>query len=174
MKDYLTGRLETALIVIEEGIQVTSLIPYENENQLLMHMREEAARLLREIVYNYNDCTIPAVAVAPYKLSLHTGSIGRPRLLIKIEHVELLQSVGFTWQEIADAVQVSRTTLWRRLREEGVATSRYSGISEDDLDVISEEFNRIIQIVGRSWSIHFCNSKEYMYSDTDFDKASVE
>lgn len=131
LKDHLIGRLEAVLAVLEEGIQLISMTSYETEKRLLMSMRQEAARLLREIVYDHNDCTIPAVAVVPFKL-LHTG--GRPKMMINVEHVELLRSVGFTWQEVADAVQVSRTTLWRRLKEMNVSTSRYSDISEEDLD----------------------------------------
>lgn len=130
-------------MVLEETIQLLSPEYHDTEHQLLSNMRQEAAKLLRQAIYNHNDCTIPAVAVVPYKL-LYTGTVGRPRMMVSVEHIDLLRSVGYTWQQIADAVQVSRTTLWRRLSEMGVSTSRYSDISEDDLDLsikgIQQEF----------------------------------
>lgn len=85
---------------------------------------------------------------------LHTGDVGRPKMMINVEHIELLRSVGFTWQEVADAVQVSRTTLWRRLTEMNVSTSRYSDISEEDVDYqitqIQREFPNCGQVMINS------------------------
>ena len=38
------------------------------------------------------------------------------------------------WEDIADALQVSRTTLWRRVKELGIPLERYTEISDADLD----------------------------------------
>ena len=59
-----------------------------------MSMRQEGCRLLREIVCNYNDCTIPAVAIVPYKQLIYTGNVGRPRMMINIKNIELLDLHG--------------------------------------------------------------------------------
>lgn len=74
--------------MLEEGIQLISMTSYETENRLLMSMRQEAARLLREIVCNHN-------AVVPFKLLVHSGDVGQPKMMVNVEHIELL---GFTWQ----------------------------------------------------------------------------
>lgn len=55
-------------------------------------------------------------------------------MLVNIEQVELLQGAGFTWQEVADAIGISRTTLWRRLHEQNISTSAYTDNSDHDLD----------------------------------------
>ena len=36
------------------------------------------------------------------------------------EHVELLRSSEFTWEEVAQILSISRTTLWRRVQELGI------------------------------------------------------
>ena len=63
-----------------------------------------------------------------------TSTVGRPRVAINVELVELMHSSGFTKSEIAKALLISRTTLWRRLREQGIHLDSYSELSDDDLD----------------------------------------
>jgi len=46
---------------------------------------------------------------------------------------------GFKLQEIAKSLLISRVTLWRRLQEENITLSRYSGMSDDELDEIVRE-----------------------------------
>ena len=48
--------------------------------------------------------------------------------------VELLRGVGYTWNEVAGALLISRTTLWRKLKESGVTLEKYATISDDELD----------------------------------------
>ena len=50
------------------------------------------------------------------------------------EHVELLRSSEFTWEEVAQILSISRTTLWRRVQELGIPMCKYSDISDHDLD----------------------------------------
>ena len=72
------------------------------------------------------------------------GSPGRPMYIVNIDQVELLRSSGYTWQEIADCLGVSRSTLWRRLRECNCTIERYTDISDHELD-------RMISII---WQEH--------------------
>lgn len=108
---------------------------HSSEYQLLLNMRQEAIRILREAICKENECTTPAAGVTPFQLVSRPGCVGRPRVLVNIDQIELLRSAGFTWQEVADAVQVSRSTLWRRLSELNVSTNKYSDICEDELDI---------------------------------------
>lgn len=50
--------------------------------------------------------------------------------------VKLLRELGNTWQQIADILMISRTTLWGRVRELGLPTSRYSQLSDSELDSV--------------------------------------
>ena len=134
VQDHLASRLESCVTILEEGIQLTCHSMYESEHRLLKSMRQEAIRLLREAIYQRNECTMPAVGVVPFQFQANSGKRGRPRVLINIEQIDLLRSAGFTWQEVADAVQVSRSTLWRRLSELNISFNKYSDVCEDELD----------------------------------------
>lgn len=102
-------------------------------------MHQILSRNLRILVYGVNECTVPLLALYP-SYQIRSGGRGRPRVVINVEHVELLRSCGYTWNEVADAIQVSRTTIWRRLRDAGVHLSKYSDISDQELDTIVVQF----------------------------------
>lgn len=87
---------------------------------------------MRRILYGYNDCTIPAIGIEPFRLML-SGLAGRPRLLVNLKHVEFLRSAGYTWEEVLQSMHVSRTTLWRRLGEMNVPLTAYTDINLDEL-----------------------------------------
>ena len=70
-------------------------------------------------------------------------SLGRPIIQVDIEDVEYLRGFRFSWSHIATILEVSRSTLYRRLEEEGIATElRYSNITDNDLDRIIMEIKR--------------------------------
>ena len=64
------------------------------------------------------------------------GCVGRPRLVINLTQIDYLQSWQFTWTRICYTLCVSRTTLWRRLKEVtfNFQESRFSSISEVHLE----------------------------------------
>ena len=59
-----------------------------------------------------SDCSIVAVGVAGASEARHSvATVGRPKVAIKVDFVELLHSSGFNMKEIAAALLISRTTL---------------------------------------------------------------
>ena len=58
---------------------------------------------------------------------------GSPPISLSVEQVELMGESKFTWQEISDALLVSRTTLWRQLKKCGYSFRSYTDISEQDI-----------------------------------------
>lgn len=46
----------------------------------------------------------------------------------------VLRNAGYTWNEVAQALLVSRTTIWRKLQETGITMDKYSDISDVNLD----------------------------------------
>ena len=101
--EYLVGRLETVLCIMEQVIQLLEPSPYAAETAVLQTIRGEVVQYLREM-YGHNECSIPAVAIQPFRLLYHSGRAGRPQILVNIEQVELLRTCGYTWEEVADAL----------------------------------------------------------------------
>ncbi len=119
--DCITGQLESALVIVEEGIQMLQDSQYSGDVQVLSSMRQNVIRYMRQLIYGYNDCTIPAIGIQPFRIYLHSGNVGRPRLLVNMDQVELLRGCGYTWDEVSGCLNVSRSTLWRRLREMNIS-----------------------------------------------------
>ena len=44
----------------------------------------------------------------------------------------------YTWQEVADVLMVSRTTLWQHLTEMSIPLSTYTDIDDDELDGVMQ------------------------------------
>ena len=64
-------------------------------------------------------------------------SPGRPLLEVSIEEVECLRSLHFSWTKIAEIMGISRSTLYRRLDQEGIDQSEsYSTVRDRELDEI--------------------------------------
>lgn len=72
----------------------------------------------------------------------HARFAGRPRVFVNLDLVELLRSVGYTWDQVSKALMVGRTTIWRRIRDAGITLTKYSDISDSSLD------ERVLQILG--------------------------
>ena len=54
------------------------------------------------IVYGVDEYTVPPVALYPYN-TIRSGGRGRPQIVLNVEHVKLLRSCGYTWNEVANA-----------------------------------------------------------------------
>ena len=139
--ETLISQLEATLLILEEGIQLLSTSEYVSEHSLLLGMRADLSKYLRLMLYGFNDCTVPPVAIASRSVH-YSGNRGRPRIVINLDRIELLRSCGYTWTQVANALQVGRTTLWRCLRDAGVQMCRYIDISDDELDTIVRDIQR--------------------------------
>ena len=139
--DSLICRLEATLTTIEEGIELLSTSSYESEHSLLIALRSDLSSFLRIFMYGFNDCTVAPIAISSYSLH-YSGHPGRPRIVLNLEAIEFLRSCGYTWNEVADALQVSRSTLWRYRMNEGMMMVRYTDISDDELDSIVGDIQR--------------------------------
>lgn len=138
----LLNQLETTLNIVEEGMHLLSQTPiFSTEYVLLSTFRTSLTRCIRMLQYGHNDCTIPPVYIQPFTLH-YTGSQGTPIIVLNLEIVELLKGCGYTWSEIASSLQVSRTTLWRRLKEVDYDVQKYSDICDDELDSILRQLQR--------------------------------
>lgn len=126
--DYLSLRLDSVIRNLEEVMQ------YVGSHSQLQRLRGQAHEYLRRFEHSSSGCTQPVVDIHLPSIERQPGIPGRPFLHINIDQVEMLRQVGYTWQEVADAVGVSRTTLWRRLQEQNVTISSYTDISDADLD----------------------------------------
>ena len=74
-----------------------------------------------------------------YTISLYRDGAGRPTLSVDLFEVEYLRSLQFTWEDIANLLGVSRSTIYRRVKECGLPIQGYSDISDQNLDsAISE------------------------------------
>lgn len=129
----LISRVDAMLSVMEEGIQLLSVSAYVAEHSLLLGMRRDLSRHLLILLYGFNDCTVPPIAISNYSLQ-YSGVAGRPKIILNIDTIDFLGSCGYTWSQVAHALQVSRSTFWRRLRDAGYQLSKYSDISDDELD----------------------------------------
>ena len=84
---------------------------------------------------NLPTCTIAAVGVGGGRYTVVSShQRGRPPVFLNLNMVEFLRGVGYTWSQVADALLVSRTTIWRKLGEAGLTCEKYCNISDEELD----------------------------------------
>ena len=96
-----------------------------------------------------NPLTLAIYQLCPKK---DTGSVGRPKYTIPEETLISFRHLGYTWNEIASMLLVSRWTIKRRVEELGIKEiTGYSPISDEDLDQLILSFRQVHGFyVGRS------------------------
>ena len=70
-------------------------------------------------------------------------SAGRPQIDVDFEDIEFLWQLHFNWIRISEILGISCSTLYRRLREEGVMEHlTYSDISDSALDMLVQQIRQ--------------------------------
>ena len=69
-----------------------------------------------------------------YLCSFLTNDVGRPKLDVARDEIIYLKQLNYSWTKIAEILQISRQTLYRRLQLFGIDPCKFSLISESDLD----------------------------------------
>jgi len=83
----------------------------------------------------------------------HTSEPGRPKFVIAEELLENLRSLGYTWNQIVQMLRILRWTIYCRVEDYGLSCSRWSNISDDQLDeVICGFMSRHGTTTGQSYS----------------------
>ena len=125
---YLLSQLEVTLLILEERMQLLSSSVFESGYILLSRFRSSIMQCIRTMQY-----AVPPIVLSSYNLH-YTGLPGRPKIVLNIDTVEFLRHCGYTWCEVAQCLQISRTTLWRHLKDINYQIQKYSEISDDELD----------------------------------------
>ena len=69
---------------------------------------------------------------------------GRPSAILNLEDVELLRRLHFTWCRIAEILGVSRSTLYRKIEEEGLSQDlTYTDITDAELDLQIQAIKKV-------------------------------
>ena len=56
------------------------------------------------------------------------GGPGQPQIKINMYIINVMRDAKFTWKEISEALLISRTTLWRRVKECGASIKCHTQI----------------------------------------------
>ena len=128
-------------------------------SNVIQHLIDDVERQLQSV-----DSTFYSSSIFSETLVHRNGSVGRPKLVINLTQIDYLRSWQFTWTRICHTLCVSRTTLWRRLKEVNYnfRESRFTIISDIDLQQqvagIKAEFEntgeRMVIGILRSRGIH--------------------
>ena len=129
--ESIVDELERAIDVIDMLLQTTT------GSGKLVRVRSRLTALYEHWMLSLNrlsHCTQVAVGIEGGSQT-GVGIAGRPLVCVNLDLVELLRSAGYTWDEISKALMISRTTLWRRVKEGNLVTTKYTDVSDNDLDV---------------------------------------
>ncbi len=151
----LVMQTEIALVNVECLLQVPLYdgVPIEVAvMQTLEDLRQNLLNgrvvLSNQLLLQINDCSSPSLMGTC--LTMTGNNAGRPRQFINMGQVEMLRSAGYSWSNIAESLQVSRSTLWRRVQSTGFSDPfRFTDISDRELDDLISTIQNNCPTVGR-------------------------
>ena len=115
------SQMQTLLVVLDQTISLLRLI-LEEASEADQQQWELLASCFETISQNLHQHTLELSLRPTNVTSLvcsisQTGRPGRPSFVIQPEMLEDLQELGFSKQQIARVLGVSRWTMYRRVRE---------------------------------------------------------
>ncbi|KAI5885431.1 uncharacterized protein SCHCODRAFT_02557851, partial [Schizophyllum commune H4-8] len=80
----------------------------------------------------------------------YTGKRGRPRYILNLERAIALHDLGNSWEDVATAMGVARSTLYEHMDRAGLSSARrdFTAISNEELDELVTEFSRLHPFSG--------------------------
>ncbi len=135
--DNVKTRLECVIRILEENYDMTDQ-SRDHSSPSVLRIYHKCLLAMRKLCNIGPTCTVLPVNIPT--LMTMSGLPGRPKVVVNLEFFELLKEAGYTLSEIAQILGASRTTLWRRLKENNVCVSRYSEISDHVLDYMVKQF----------------------------------
>eukprot|EP00794_Sanderia_malayensis_P016136 gene16136-17762_t len=143
IEDNLLDSSATLTLLIEDLSRNTRPI-----SGLPVEMRGRIAALKRDIsvVMDFISQIINREHAAEFQLDQQQAyrsqnaegshNLGRPYLDITRDQLEHLRSIHFSWKKIAELLNVSYSTVKRRRKEFEMEESRFSNITDNELDII--------------------------------------
>lgn len=154
--------IDNVLSVLRSALDLYDDIGGRNSLVELCNCLSEIHQYWREKMTEIGRRTVSLVDLGSRDVD-HTSDRGRPKLVIAEELFENLRSFGCTWNQIAKMLRVSRWTIYRRLNEYGLNCSRWSDLSDDELDeVIRGYISRHGNTTEQSYMIGYIRSLGYL------------
>ena len=144
MAKKLIVRLEVVVDSVRHLVDLLDRNDQANDKRI-PHL-ESLVRQLQILLNRWEMFAIRAVSCTSLRLTVRVlpgvsatpnPRVGRPAYEISIPQLEFLRNrMRFNWSQITRMLLVSRTTLWRRVRNMELFSlqSRYTTISDSDLD----------------------------------------
>ena len=152
ISDLVDGRimsrsaLDSCILSIEtvyrEFVIADTLHGLNNNEQSAVNLLKYAYETLKQI---YDD----PVENDLYSCPVVLGTNGRPRFDIPLEQIECLLQNHFTIPQIADLLNVSERTIFRRMSEYGLSvSSQYANLTDGELDWLVANVQREFSMCG--------------------------
>ena len=162
------SQMQTLLVVLDQTISLLRLI-LEEAGEADQQQWELLASCFETISQNLHqhalELSLRPTNVTSLVCSIsQTGRPGRPSFVIQPEMLEDLPELGFSKQQIARLLGVSRWTIYRRVREYGLYhVSAFSDLSDAVLDQkIRDYINRHGQTTGQVFLMGYLRPLELM------------
>eukprot|EP00794_Sanderia_malayensis_P002881 gene2881-3333_t len=142
-QEILLERINTAIESLHQVIFTVNNAKRDLQ-QVLLQFQSFAQLINRGLVSatSRNSPTLAIYQLCPRKEQ--SGSVGRPKHTIQEETLISFRHLGYTWNEIASMLLVSRWIIKRRVEELGIKEiTGYSPISDEDLDQLILNFRQV-------------------------------
>ena len=128
--DYVLSRInsvELMLTLCADSIDV---------NPMVFQAISQAKDLLSSLSFEGSATT------ANQATKLFSGDRGRPRFVVTKEQLEFFINYGFHCPEIGRILNISESTVRRRLKEFGISANNFTRLTDGELDSVVEEIKR--------------------------------